>query len=77
MFLRGGFFSDPDNNIRFTRKNPNIPAILFRRSFFPRGDDDFHYTFGMGTFINKIQLDGAANLARDSEELIFSLVYHF
>jgi len=82
--LRGGFFTEPDNRIRWVGQPANssdpdqVEARRIQSFFFQEGDNDFHYTFGLGFILMKdFQIDLAGNLSRGSDEGVASVVLRF
>mgnify|MGYP003595302190 CR=1 FL=1 len=68
MFLRGGLWRDPDHRLAFDGQTPAnctpgtfddcLAAVLY-----PEGDDEMHYSVGLGWSFQKFQLDLAADLS--------------
>ncbi|MFQ5750545.1 MAG: OmpP1/FadL family transporter [bacterium] len=82
--FRAGGFTEPDNRIRWVGDifNSNDDDRVFARqtqaALFAEGDEDFHYTFGLGViFPYNFQVDLAGNLSNGSDELAASIVYRF
>lgn len=70
--LRAGFFTDPAHVVYTTIDDEALKRL------FPRGRDDFHWTFGLGTVLgNKIQVDAAVNFSRNITEALISAVFRF
>lgn len=81
LVLRGGFYLEPDNSIRwigdeFDSSDPNrIFSRQVQAALFQEGDDNFHYTFGLGVVpTQNFQVDVAGNLSNRSNELVASFV---
>ena len=76
MVLRGGGIFEPESNIRWAGAAPasNDPNIVQQFLFRP-GDDDFHFTYGVGIVLsNDVQLDVAGNISDGSDEIVGSIV---
>lgn len=75
--VRVGAYSDPDHRMAFqgqpdgTREQRN-PATLFRE-----GDDEYHYSAGLGVVFGNFQVDAAADFSDLVETFSLSGVYRF
>ncbi len=79
--FRAGFYTEPDNKIRFSGDPlaSSDPTGQFVRrtqiALFQAGETDYHYTFGAGfLFSSNVQLDLAANISSGSNEMVASFV---
>jgi hypothetical protein len=79
--FRTGFYTEPDNKIRFSGDplaTADPTGQFVRRTqvaLFQAGETDYHYTFGAGfLFSSNVQLDLAANLSSGSNEIVGSIV---
>ena len=63
--LRGGIWRDPEHTIRFQGQPDTNPAsnALSNAVLFSTGDDEMHYTFGVGAIFGKFQLDAAVDMS--------------
>ena len=75
--VRGGVFTDPSHQLRFTPQRDDIlfaDRLDFRFNSLP-SRTNVGATFGAGVAIkNKVQLDFAASFSRSTDELVISLV---
>ncbi|MBD3308295.1 hypothetical protein GF339_17795 [candidate division KSB3 bacterium] len=72
LFLRAGIYSEPDHTIRYTADD------IDEKQRFPGGEEQIHYTGGVGLVINEhIQIDTAANIADNNTQFSVSAVYRF
>jgi long-chain fatty acid transport protein len=69
--LRLGVWTDPDHQMHATIDDPYTRALL------PKGDDDFHYTMGLGIAMERFQIDLAADFADRADTLSVSAIYNF
>lgn len=68
MFLRGGIWRDPDHRLAFDGQapancNPDTFNACLAAVLYPEGDDEMHYSVGLGWSFQKFQLDLAADLS--------------
>ena len=77
--LRGGFFTDPDHQLRF-KPSPGLDPLtlnvmLFRfNSLTPKVDPGG--TFGAGiAVVNRVQIDAAFSFTRDAKDIVLSFVW--
>lgn len=68
MFLRGGLWRDPDHRLAYDGAVPascNVDTFndCLAAVLYPRGDDEMHYSVGLGWSFQKFQLDLAADLS--------------
>jgi len=80
--LRAGFYTEPDNRIRWVGAIGNDPNTMSDRqdeaALFQSGDSYFHTTFGLGIVLsNNLQFDVAGNLSKISNEAAGSVVVRF
>lgn len=76
--LRAGVYDVPDHAIRFTGKADSSFDTQAYRSRFPGGEDQVHITGGIGIMFNKFtQVDMAADIADNVQQVSVSLVYRF
>jgi long-subunit fatty acid transport protein len=74
--LRGGVYVDP--NVRLEAKFPEGGVFIADSETFPTGDDQTHYTFGMGLVLqDKFQIDVGADFSNNDDTYILSFIYHF
>ncbi len=71
MALRLGAWLDPDHQMYATVDDPYLQAVL------PRGDDDWHYTAGLGIATERFQIDLAADLSDRVDTISLSAIYNF
>lgn len=69
--LRLGTWLEPDHQMRATVDDPLIQAIL------RRGDDDVHYSAGLGIATQRFQIDLAADFADRTETVSISAIFNF
>lgn len=77
--LRGGIWRDPEHTIRFRGQpdvNPQSNA-LSNAVLFSSGDDEMHYTFGVGALFGKFQIDAAADFSENIDIFSISGVIRF
>ena len=80
MFLRAGVWLDPDHRLAFDGASPancNNPQLCIAALLYPRGDDEVHYSFGIGWSWEKFQLDFAADLSDQVDTYSASGVVRF
>lgn len=58
VFIRGGAWLDPEHIVRYTGPEPAFRAV------FRGGDDELHYSGGMGIRLPRFQLDFGADLSQ-------------
>jgi len=67
MFLRAGAWRDPDHRLAFDATAPTNCDLNFdlcaAAALYPRGDDEVHYSLGIGWAFEKFQIDFAADLS--------------
>ncbi|GAK58147.1 membrane protein involved in aromatic hydrocarbon degradation [Candidatus Vecturithrix granuli] len=72
LALRLGGYYEPDHTIRYTGDDATNKIL------FPGGDDQLHFTGGVGLVINEhFQIDTAANIAENNKQFSISTVYRF
>ena len=69
--VRLGAWLDPDHQMYATVADPYIRAML------PKGDDEWHYTAGLGFATQRFQVDLAADLADRVNTISLSAIYNF
>ena len=69
--VRLGAWLDPDHQIRATTDDPFFQALL------PRGDDEMHYTAGLGVALQSFQIDLGVDVADRVDTASVSVVYSF
>ena len=77
--LRGGIWRDPEHTIRFNGQpdvNPQSNA-LSNAVLFSTGDDEMHYTFGVGALFGKFQIDAAVDFSENIDIFSISGVVRF
>lgn len=70
--LRTGVWRDPAH-----RLGAGPSADRFERAIFDGGENEYHFAFGGGLVISRVQLDVGADLSKTSDLLSFSVVYRF
>jgi long-subunit fatty acid transport protein len=69
--VRLGAWLDPDHQMYATVTDPYTRAML------PRGDDDWHYTAGLGFATRRFQVDLAADVSDRVNTISLSAIYNF
>ena len=69
--LRLGAWLDPDHQMYATVVDPYMQAML------PKGDDEWHYTAGLGLATRRFQVDLAADLSDRVNTVSLSAIYNF
>ncbi|MDH5304589.1 MAG: outer membrane protein transport protein [Gammaproteobacteria bacterium] len=69
--LRFGAWLDPDHRMR------NTSDRVFAEALLPRGDDQMHYTAGLGAAMQRFQVDFAVDFADELETISMSAIYNF
>lgn len=69
--VRLGAWLDPDHQMYAIVDDPYMRAVL------PRGDDEWHYTAGLGLAAERFQLDLAADMADRVNTISLSAIYNF
>jgi hypothetical protein len=69
--VRLGAWLDPDHQMYATVADPYMRAML------PKGDDDWHYTAGLGLAMRRFQVDIAADLSDRVNTVSLSAIYNF
>jgi hypothetical protein len=69
--LRLGTWLEPDHQMRSTGYDP------FDRALQPRGDDELHYSAGLGIATQRFQIDLAVDLADRTDTISLSAIYNF
>lgn len=84
VVFRGGFWSEPDNQIRWVGKVDDSTDPVRTRSrqtqaaLFQKGETTYHYTLGIGFLIsNNVQFDVAGNTSTGRNEVVGSFVVRF
>lgn len=67
LFLRAGVWRDPDHRLAFDAQAPGDCSLDFAlcaaAALYPSGDDETHFSVGIGWAFEKFQLDFAADLS--------------
>jgi len=71
MAVRLGVWLDPDHQMYATVADPYTRAML------PKGDDEWHYTAGLGLATQRFQVDLAADLSARLNTISLSAIYNF
>lgn len=69
--LRLGTWFEPDHQMR--NKSDNV----FAEALLPRGEDEMHFSVGLGVATPRFQIDVAADFAEHLDTLSLSLIYNF
>ena len=69
--LRLGTWLEPDHQMRATSGAPVVRALL------PRGDDEMHYTTGLGVAMQRFQIDLGMDFADRVDTVSLSAIYSF
>jgi len=69
--FRAGTWLDPDHQIRSTSDDP------FERVLQPRGEDQVHFTLGLGVAFRRFQIDLGVDFANQLDTVSASAVYTF
>ncbi len=69
--VRLGTWLEPDHQMRVTSDD------LFERALLPRGDDEMHYSAGLGVAMQRFQIDLAADFADRVDTVSLSAIYNF
>jgi long-chain fatty acid transport protein len=69
--VRLGAWLDPDHQMYATVDDPYMLAVL------PQGDDEWHYTGGVGLATRRFQVDLAADLSDRVNTISLSAIYNF
>ena len=69
--VRMGAWLDPDHQMRATSDNPYVRALL------PRGDDEWHYSAGVGLAMQRFQVDLAVDISDRLNTVSLSAIYNF
>ena len=69
--LRGGVWTSPDHTIRTVEDDD------LERQLLPGGDDDFHYSLGLGVAFESFQIDLAVDFSDLVDTAALSLIYQF
>jgi long-subunit fatty acid transport protein len=69
--VRLGTWLEPDHQMQSTGDDP------FTRALQPRGDDDMHYSAGLGVAMERFQIDFAVDLADRMDTISLSAIYNF
>jgi long-subunit fatty acid transport protein len=69
--VRAGAWLDPDHQLRDTSDDPFIRALQ------PPGDDQTHFTMGLGVAFKKFQIDFGIDLADTVDTASLSAIYSF
>jgi long-subunit fatty acid transport protein len=69
--LRFGVWQDPDHRMRNNSGNPFAEALV------PRGQDEVHFSLGLGLATPRFQIDAAVDIADQVNTLSVSAIYNF
>lgn len=69
--LRFGAWLDPDHRMR------NTSDRVFAAALLPRGDDQMHYSAGLGVAMPRFQVDFAVDFADELDTVSLSAIYNF
>jgi hypothetical protein len=69
--VRGGIWLDPDHRLRATDDD------RVNRAFFPLGDDELHFAFGVGVVWRTLQVDLGVDLSDLVDTVSLSAIYGF
>jgi len=69
--VRLGTWLEPDHQLRATSDD------LLARALLPRGEDEMHYTAGVGVAMQRFQIDFAMDFADRADTLSLSAIYSF
>jgi hypothetical protein len=69
--VRLGAWLDPDHQMYATVADPYMQAML------PRGEDEWHYTAGVGLATRRFQVDLAADISDRVNTISLSAIYNF
>jgi hypothetical protein len=69
--VRTGAWLDPDHRIR------SIDDDILEQALFSGGDDEWHYTIGLGVAFERFQIDLAADLSDLVDRFALSAIYNF
>jgi hypothetical protein len=69
--LRFGTWLDPDHQMRATSD------VLLARALLPRGDDEMHYSAGIGVAMQNFQVDVGVDFADRVDTVSLSAIYNF
>lgn len=75
VVIRGGVWRDPEHTVRF--EGTVTPINRANAQIFSIGDDEMHYTLGLGIAFEKFQLDVAADFSNPYDVYSLSGVYRF
>jgi len=75
VFLRGGFWRDPDHTVQYVPTPANDDIDVLYAATMPGGSAVIHYTFGGGVVATKwLELNAAADLSSRTKYATFSVV---
>lgn len=78
IVIRAGLWRDPEHTVRFRGEpDPNFPNAVANALIFSVGDDEMHYTVGLGMAFEKFQIDVAADISNRYDVYSLSGVYRF
>ncbi|MDH3552273.1 MAG: hypothetical protein OER22_06625, partial [Gammaproteobacteria bacterium] len=69
--VRFGTWFDPDHQLRATSDD------LLARALLPRGEDEMHYTAGIGVAMQNFQVDLGVDFADRVDTVSLSAIYNF
>lgn len=69
--IRVGTWLEPDHQMRTTQDEP------FARALLPAGNDEIHYSAGLGVAMQRFQIDAAVDFADRLDTVSLSAIYNF
>jgi long-subunit fatty acid transport protein len=78
IVIRAGLWRDPEHTVRFRGEpDPDSVNAVANAQIFSVGDDEMHYTIGLGVAFEKFQIDVAADISDRYDVYSLSGVYRF
>lgn len=75
--LRAGAWYDPDHALTDFGPVADNASAKANAAFFPGGSNEMHYSVGFGFFLEKFQMDFAADFSKNQDTISISGVYRF
>jgi long-chain fatty acid transport protein len=69
--VRGGLWHDPDHRFRYEGADP------FQRALFHPGEDELHFSIGVGIAFSRFQIDVGADISDAVDQIALSAIYSF